>query len=195
MSALRFLSEGCISAHHGARLLKVSALTFVLAHALSGSPSHAQDSGPIGSLGGYGAMAGAPGAAMGAVVDPSGMGAGAVAPFGGRIGVMMPSGMARGGGMSFSERSSAMMGSNRPSFTISPMSGMGAMSPGGDRGFTRRPFVLRPLSPLGGIGTGDGMERMAGSRGMGVMPPNFGYPFRQPPSLLSGSTSGAGMSM
>jgi hypothetical protein len=27
------------------------------------------------------------------------------------------------------------------------------------------------------------------------MPPNFGYPFRQPPSLLSPSSSGAGMSM
>lgn len=133
--------------------------------------------------------------AMAAVVDPSGMGAGTVAPFGGRIGVMMPSGMGRGGGMAFSERSSAMMSSNRPSFTISPMGGMGAMSSGRDRGFTRRPFVLRPLAPLGGIGTGDGMERMAGSRGMGVMPPNFGYPFRQPPSLLSGSTSGAGTSM
>lgn len=194
MSALRFGSEGCISPQHSARVLKLSALTFALAHALAGSPAHAQDAGPIGSLGGYGVMAGVPGAAMGAVVDPSGMGAGAMAPFGGRIGVMMPSGMGRGGGLSFGERSSAMMSSNRPSFTISPMSGMRAMS-SGDRGFTRRPFVLRPLAPLGGIGTGDGIERMAGSRGMGVMPPNFGYPFRQPPSLLSGSTSGAGMSM
>jgi hypothetical protein len=29
---------------------------------------------------------------------------------------------------------------------------------------------------------------------MGVMPPNFGYPFRQPPSLV-GPSSGAGMTM
>jgi hypothetical protein len=39
------------------------------------------------------------------------------------------------------------------------------------------------------------MRRMSGSRGMGVMPPSFGYPFRQPPSLLSPSAAGAGMSM
>jgi hypothetical protein len=98
--------------------------------------------------------------------------------------------------MAFTERSSAMMNSNRPAFTIGPMEGgMAAMSAVGDRGFTRRPFRLRPLEPLGTSGLGDGMQTMSGSRGMGVMPPNFGYPFRQPTRLLPGSTSGAGMSM
>jgi hypothetical protein len=30
---------------------------------------------------------------------------------------------------------------------------------------------------------------------MGVMPPNLGSPFRQPPSLIGPANSGAGMSM
>jgi hypothetical protein len=49
----------------------------------------------------------------------------------------------------------------------------------------------------GATGLGGGMRTMPGSgtRGMGVMPPNFGYPFRQPPGLVSPSTSGTGMSM
>jgi hypothetical protein len=38
-------------------------------------------------------------------------------------------------------------------------------------------------------------RRPAGLGGMGVMPPSFGYPFRQPPSLVPAATPGAGMSM
>jgi hypothetical protein len=47
-----------------------------------------------------------------------------------------------------------------------------------------------------GAGTGlGGMRRMPSSRGASVMPPSIGYPFRQPPSLVSPSTTGTGMSM
>jgi hypothetical protein len=89
-----------------------------------------------------------------------------------------------------------MMSGNRPSFTIGPMGGaMSAMSGGMGQGFTRRPFTLRPLDLSGGMGQGVGMQPTRGSRGMGVMPPNFGYPFRQPPSLISPSPAGTGMSM
>jgi hypothetical protein len=103
--------------------------------------------------------------------------------------------MGGGGPIFFSERPSAMMMSRRPSFTIGPMGGMAAPSGGMGRDFGRRPFVLQPLGPSGGMGLSSGMQPMTGSRGMGVMPPSFGYPFRQPPSLVSPSSAGAGMSM
>jgi hypothetical protein len=143
--------------------------------------------GPIGSLGGYGAMAAAPG---------SSMGSGAMAPFGGRFGATMPSRMGGGVSLSFSARPSAMMSGNRPSFTIGPMGGgMSATSGVMGQGFGRRPFALQPLGPSGEMAPGDGMQPMTGPRGTGVMPPSFGYPFRQPPSLVSPSSAGIGMSM
>jgi hypothetical protein len=45
------------------------------------------------------------------------------------------------------------------------------------------------------MGLGGGMRRMPATTGMGVMPPSIGYPFRQPPSLLTPSATGTGMSM
>jgi hypothetical protein len=45
-----------------------------------------------------------------------------------------------------------------------------------------------------GTGLG-GMLRMPSPGGSSVMPPSIGYPFRQPPSLVSPSTTGTGMSM
>ena len=159
-------------------------------------PAMAQ--GPIGSLGGYGAMAGTPGSAMGGplVVDPTGMGSGVLAPFSGRFGASMPSRMGGGGSLSFSQRPSAMISSNRPSVTIGPMGGgMSTMSGVMGQGFGRRPFRLPSLRVTDGMGLSGGMQPISGTRGMGVMPPSFGYPFRQPPSLLAPSSGETGMSM
>jgi len=146
-------------------------------------------------LGGYGAMAGGTGSAMGGGSGSgTGMGAGTVAPFGGRFGAAMPSGMAGGGGLSFRPRPSAAMSSTRTAFTIGPMGG--GMSGGVGQASGRRPFVLPDLGPSGGLGPGGGMRRqMPSAGGMGVMPPSFAYPFRQPPSLVAPSAPGAGMSM
>jgi hypothetical protein len=48
-----------------------------------------------------------------------------------------------------------------------------------------------------GIGPGSFLSKPMGPRGAGpgVTPPSIGYPFRQPPSLLSPAAGGAGMSM
>jgi hypothetical protein len=47
-----------------------------------------------------------------------------------------------------------------------------------------------------GLGGGGPMRRlMPAGTNTGVMPPNFGYPFYQPPSLLSPASAAAGMSM
>lgn len=144
-----------------------------------------------GGLGGYGAMSGGPDSSMGAgstVLDPSGMGAGTTAPLGGRAGAGMPTGMGGGGGLGFRPRPTpSMAGGTRAAFTVGPMSG------GMGMGMGRRPFALRSSGSGSGLG---GMRRsMASPRGMGVMPPSFGSPFRQPPSLLGPSSPGAGMSM
>ena len=178
------------------RITPACVLAFGVILAVGTPPARAQ--GPIGSLGGYGAMAGTPGSAMGGplVVDPTGMGSGVLAPFSGRFGATMPSRMGGGGSFSFSQRPSAMKSSNRPSFTIGPMDGgMSVTSGGMAQGFGRRPFTLPSLGASGGMGLDGGRQPMTGSRGMGVMPPSFGYPFRQPPSLVSPSSAGAGMSM
>lgn len=148
-----------------------------------------------GGLGGYGAMSGGFGPAIsGGGGAGTGMGAGTVAPFGGRFGAAMPSGMGGGGGLSFRQRPSATMSSTRTAFTIGPMGG--GMSGGMGLGSGRRPFLLQDLGTSGASGFGGGMRRqMPTSGGMGVMPPSFGYPFRQPPSLVAPTSPGAGMSM
>ncbi len=144
-----------------------------------------------GGLGGYGAMAGGTGFAICGSGSGTGMGAGTVAPFGGRFGAAMPSNMAGGGGLSFRPRPSASMSNTRTAFTIGPMGG--GMSVAMGQGSGRRPFVLPDLGPSGLAG---GMRRQMPAAGsLGVMPPSFGYPFRQPPSLVAPSAPGAGMSM
>jgi hypothetical protein len=138
-------------------------------------------------LGGYGTMVG--GLGMGGV-GSSPMGGGTMEPFAGRFGASMPSGMGMGGGVSFRSRPTEMMNASRASFTIGPRGG--GMSGGMGLGSGGRPFVLQDLGGSAGMGLGGGMKRMPGT---GVMPPNFGSPFRQPPSLLGPSASGPGMSM
>ena len=152
-----------------------------------------------GGLGGYGAMSGGPDSSMGAgstVLDPSGMGAGTTAPLGGRAGAGMPTGMGGGGGLGFRPRPApSMASSTRAAFTVGPMGGAMSGGMGMGLGSSRRPFALQGLGPGGGSGLGGMRRSMAAPRGMGVMPPSFGSPFRQPPSLLAPSSPGAGMSM
>jgi hypothetical protein len=55
--------------------------------------------------------------------------------------------------------------------------------------------IFRAHFQQSGMGLGGGTRQvMPGAGGMSVMPPNFGYPFYQPPSLLTPSSSG-GISM
>lgn len=128
------------------------------------------------SLGGYGGSLTDAGPGMGG-------GGGAAIPFAGRFGGFMPyrMGGGGGGGLSFSAptRGAAPAAAGRAPFGLTPMSGgMGGQGLGAG---SRVPSVR-------------GMAPMSGSRGPGVMPPSFGYPFRQPPSLVAPS-SGSGMSM
>jgi hypothetical protein len=150
-------------------------------HLVAAAPARAQGPDPIGSLGGYGGamtdMASASGAGM----------SGPIVPYAGRFGGFMPYRMGTGGSLSFPPRGAAAMGSSRTSFSLSPMSGGMGQSLGiGSRD---------TLAPGGGMGPGGGLQPMSGPRSMGVMPPRFGYPFRQPPSLLGPTSSGTGMSM
>ena len=159
---------------------------------ISGLPStYAQGTGSGRSLGGYGSMATSSGVPMGG--GPSaGMGGSTVAAFAGRFGAEMPSGGSGSGGIAFRSNPSAASSSTRASFTISPMgSGMS-----GIMGSGRRAFVLKDFGSAGRFGLGGGMRRqLPGAASMDVMPPNFGSPFRQPPTQQPNSTAGAGMSM
>lgn len=135
-----------------------------------------------GSLGGYGAAPVYSNPGMG------GSGGSMIIPYGGMFEGFMPSREGGGNTLAFRSRPSAAMGSARTSFSLSPLSGrMG------------RDLGARSFSPLGasaGMQVGSGMgRRPAAVGGMGVMPPSFGYPFRQPPSLVPSATPGAGMSM
>jgi hypothetical protein len=95
------------------------------------------------------------------------------------------------------------MDSTRTSFSLSPMARSMSSLPGEmGRGMTaggRGPGGLGALSRGMGLGgeMGLGGMRLLGPSGggMGVMPPSFGYPFRQPPSPISTPSTGMGMSM
>jgi hypothetical protein len=132
----------------------------------------AQGFGTAGSLGGYG----------GSMTDGgSGAGMSGVAiPYAGRFGGFMPYRMGGGGNLYFQSRGSSPTASTRPSFRLSPMSG------GMGQGFGSSARMSSSFAPPAAMGPGGGM---------GVMPPSFGYPFRQPPSLLTPTYAGAGMSM
>jgi hypothetical protein len=139
----------------------------------------------FGSLGGYGAAS--------TYANPAMAGSGPVIiPYGGMFEGFMPSRMGGGSALSFRPRANASMTSVRSSFSLAPMSGgMGR----GDGGNSRMmPSLEGAGMGLGGVGLG-GMPRRPVPGGTSVMPPSIGYPFRQPPSLLSPGSSGAGMSM
>lgn len=119
-----------------------------------------------GSLGGYG----------GSMSNfDSGMGtAGPIIPYAGNYAGFMPSRMSGSSSLAFSSRGMSSVGSPRTSFRLSTMSSR--------------------MSSMGG-GPSGGMGQMPKSSGMGVMPPSFTYPFRQPPSLFAPLVPGLGMSM
>lgn len=138
------------------------------------------------SLGGYGGSMIATGSGMG-------MG-GPVIPYAGNFGGFMPYRMG-GGSLSFQSRGTSPMASGRTSFSLSSMSGgMGQGLGMGSRTFA--PLGSPGAMGLGsGMGLGGGMSTMSGTGRMGVMPPSFGYPFREPPSLVAPVSSAMGMSM
>ncbi len=160
---------------------------------IGNSQCWAQGLGSSGSLGGYGTVSNSASPGMG---GSSPM----IIPYSGTFEGFMPSRMGGGSALSFQSRPTAAMGSNRTSFSLSPVSGgMTAMSsgPGGFRAGTRAMSPLGSRGRMGlGLGTGlGGMRRMPSVGGTSVMPPSIGYPFRQPPNLIAPSTSGTGMSM
>ncbi len=161
------------------RALLAGALAIGVGQALAAGSARAQGVGRGGSLGGYGGSMG--------VGSGMGMG-GPILPYAGRFGGFMPYRMGSGGGeLAFERRSSTAMSPVRTSY------GLPSMSRGMGQGLAGPPMTS---GALGGTGLGGGMRpSMPGGRGMGVMPPSFAYPFRQPPSLLSPNGPGAGMSM
>jgi hypothetical protein len=150
-----------------------------------GMPSaRAQSLGSRTSLGGYGATASGSMAGVGA--------GGPIIPYAGNFGGFMPYRMGGGGSLSFQSRGASAMESTRTPFSLSPLTGgMTSMSGGMRQGVGAR---TRPFSSIGsqsGMGLGGGTRQvMPSAGGMSVMPPNFGYPFYQPPSLLTPSSSG-----
>ena len=127
-------------------------------------------------------------------IEPTGMGGGVLIPAGGGAVAPVSIRMGGGGGLTFQPRATSMTTDSRPAFTMGSMGGgMRSTSGGMAPSFGRRPFSLPSLGSSG-VMTGGGMSARP-SGGMGVMPPSFGYPFRQPPSLLTPNAAGAGMSM
>jgi hypothetical protein len=133
-------------------------------------PARAQGELTGRSLGGYGANS------LEAMSRPGG---GSLIPYAGGFGGFMPYRMAGGGTLAFRPRPGSTMDPVRSSFSLSSMSGgMGA----GSRSFPS-------TGSRGVMGSSMSMRRRTTpTAGMGVMPPSFAYPFRQPPS--PGSTSG-----
>jgi hypothetical protein len=125
------------------------------------------------------------------------MGLGGTAiPYAGKFGGFMPYRMGGGSTLSFQPRGDSPLGSNRTTFSLSPMSGgMTTMSGGGGRGPGAGSSLFSTFGADSLMGPGGGMPSTSGTRRMGVMPPSFGYPFRQPPSLGSPAPAGSGMSM
>ena len=107
----------------------------------------------------------------------------------------MPFRMGGGGtGVSFSSRNPGATG-YRTSFRMSSITGGMPISAGAfGQNAGMRTGLSRTLSSSDRMGLGAGMNRsMSEDRGS-VMPPSFGYPFYQPPSLLGPSWSFMGMS-
>jgi hypothetical protein len=128
----------------------------------------------------------------------AGIGAtGSIIPYAGNFGGFLPYRMGGGSNLSFSSRGTSTMASGRTSFSLSPMTGaMSSMKAPPGKGLGARPGGLLPSGSRGSMGLGSGTrEPVPASGGMSVMPPNFGYPFYQPPRMFAPSAAGAGMSM
>jgi len=151
-------------------------------------PACAQGLSASRSLGGYGAAASS-------LID--GMGAGGpIIPYAGNFGGFMPYRMGGGsGGLVFSSRNTSVIGGGRTSFRLSPgYTGMSMRSGGMGQGFGARTRAAGSLGLPGAMGPGVDNRQPMGGGGSNVMPPNFGYPFYQPPSWSAADSSGAGMS-
>jgi hypothetical protein len=147
--------------------------------------AHAQSTSSLHSLGGYGASASSPMASMGSTSP--------MIPYAGSFGGFMPYRMAGGssGPLSFTARGNSVQEPTRTSFRLSQMSsGMGVGSGSGSG-------LLAPWGTQSTMRPGSGLmgQPMRGSTNTSVMPPNFGYPFYRPPSLISPASPGTGMTM
>jgi hypothetical protein len=170
------------------RALLAGTLLTGLGMAIGAPSARAQGSSTPRSLGGYGATSGN---------SMAGMGTGSpIIPYAGNFGGFMPYRMGGGSSLSFQSRGASAMESTRTPFSLAPMTGgMTSMSGGMGQGFGARTRALSTFGSQSDMGLGGGTRQvMPGAGGMSVMPPNFGYPFYQPPSLLAPSSSG-GMSM
>jgi hypothetical protein len=145
----------------------------------------AQSANSLRSLGGFGATSTSPMASM--------RSSSPMIPYAGSFGGFMPYRMASGASspLSFSPRGGSVLEPTRRPFRLLPMSsGMGVGS--GPTSGLRAPLGGRDFMRIG-----DGLlsQPMGAGNNTNVMPPSFGFPFYQPPSLLSTGSSSSGMSM
>jgi hypothetical protein len=162
-----------------------AALLAALAWIWATPGAYAQNTSSSRSLGGYGAAATSPMASMGSSSP--------MIPYAGSFGGFMPYRMGGGtsGPFTFSARGSSVLESTRTSFRLSRMSSGMGMGSGPGTG------LLAPLGSRDAMRFGGGVMNppMGAVNNTSVMPPNFGYPFYQPPSLISPASPRAGMSM
>jgi hypothetical protein len=167
------------------RKLRRPLLLTPLACLLAAPGAHAQSTSSVRSLGGYGATATSSMASQGSNSP--------MIPYAGSFGGFMPYRMATGTSspLSFAPRASSALQSTRTSFRLSPMSSGMGMDSGLGSG------LFAPLRSQGAMRLGGGLmnQPMEGDNKTSVMPPNFGYPFFQPPSLISPVAPTSGMSM
>jgi hypothetical protein len=163
----------------------LAALLTALAWIWTTHGAYAQSTSSFRSLGGYGATATSPMASMGSSSP--------MIPYAGSFGGFMPYRMASGTSspVSFSARGSSVLEPTRTTFRLSPMSSGMGMGSGPGNGLLA-PWESRDAMRLGG---GVMRQPINGGSNSSVMPPNFGYPFYQPPSLSSPVSPSAGMSM
>jgi hypothetical protein len=157
----------------------ICVLIFAEARSVDFSPARAQTPG----LGGYGAASSMATAGMG--------GSGQIIPYGGSLSGFMPYRMGGGASaLSFTSRNSSALGSSRSSFRLSSMNREKSMPTarfGASLGRRAGGAMFSPAS-------GGGMNQTMDTGRESVIPPNFGYPFYQPPSLLGRSSAFMGMS-
>jgi hypothetical protein len=169
------------------RSLTIGVDVVLAAMALATPSAQAQGLSASRSLGGYGAGSNDSTASIGAN--------GSIIPYSGNFGGFLPYRMGGGSNLSFSSRGTSTMASGRTSFSLSPITGaMSSMQAAPGQGLGARPGGALPSGARGSMGLGRKMRESVPATGsMSVMPPNFGYPFYQPPRILA--PSAAGMSM
>jgi hypothetical protein len=174
-----------------ARPAFLASVVLIGANLAIGTPSALAQNrlGSPSPLGGYGATTSNAMAGM--------SGSGPFIPYAGNFGGFMPYRLGGGSSLSFTPRGYSAMESAARSFSLFPMTGeMNSMSGGMGQISGARPRTFSSFGSQGGMGLGGRMRQQTPAAGdMSVMPPSFGYPFYQPPSLLTPASSGAGTSM